>query len=207
MPKINEKFSRLADQATIDKVVKVLREKGVRVDVVKNYETTHKKIFNLIPEGAEVMNMASTSLEQLGVDKIILESGKFKAVREMFKSLDNKKQKMEMKRLGAAQAWAIGSVQALTEDGAFMISSATGSQLPAYAYGADHLLWVIGAQKIVKNLKEGFDRIYKYCFPLENKRALKVYGDKSSVSKILIIDKELIPGRLNVIIVKKKLGF
>jgi len=207
MTETNEKFSRLADQAAIDRVIKALEEKGISVDLAENNDEAVKKIFGLIPEGAEVMTMTSTSLVQLGADKIINESGKFQSARQTFKTLDEENRKMEIKRLGSAPSWAIGSVHALLEDGSLLIASATGSQLPAYAYGADNVLWVIGAQKIVKDLDEGMKRIYDYVFPLENERSLKAYGMGSGVNKVLLINKETVPGRLNVLIVKQKLGF
>ncbi len=207
MMALNEKFGRLADEITINKAVGALKKKGVNVWLVENAEEARKKFFTILPEGAEVMNMSSVTLEQLGINKIIQESEKFKSVRKMFGIMDKEKQKMEMKRLGAAHQWAVGSIHALTEDGSLLVASASGSQLPAYAYGADNVLWVIGAQKIVKDLKQGLERIYEYCLPLENERALKVYGTASAVNKILVINQEFLPNRLNMIIVKEKLGF
>lgn len=88
-----------------------------------------------------------------------------------------------------------------------MIASNTGSQLPAYAYGASHVIFVIGTQKIVKDIDEGMRRICDYTFPLEDKRALKAYGVHSNISKILIINKEIKPDRIKIIFVNEILGF
>lgn len=95
----------------------------------------------------------------------------------------------------------------MTEDGQVVIASATGSQLPSYAYGASNVIWVVGTQKIVKNLDEAMKRVYEYVFPLEKERAMKVAGMKSSVNKILLINKEATPGRIHIIFVQEKLGF
>lgn len=116
-------------------------------------------------------------------------------------------QAREKQRLGAAPDWAIGSVHAVTEDGKVLIASATGSQLSAYAYGANHVVWIVGAQKLVKNFEDGLKRLYEYSLPLEDVRARKVYGAGSSVNKILIVNKEPAPERITMIIVKEKLGF
>ena len=121
--------------------------------------------------------------------------------------MDRGKEGTEMQKIGAAPEWAIGSVHAITEDGHVLVASNTGSQLPAYVYGAGHVVWVVGAQKIVKDTTEGIQRIYEYCFPLENERLMKAYGVPSGVSKLLIINKEKIPERLTAIFVKEKLGF
>ena len=153
------------------------------------------------------MNMSSVTVDSIGLSKEILESGKFDAVKNKFKTMDAKIQGQDMKKLGAAPEWTIGSVHAVTEDGKVIVASATGSQLPAYAYGSNHVLWVVGAQKIVKDLDEGMKRLCEYVLPLESERAMKAYGMASSINKLLIFNKESNPSRITMIIVKEKLGF
>ena len=122
--------------------------------------------------------------------------------------MNRKNQGREMQKLGAAPEWAIGSVHAVTENGEVLIASASGSQLPAYAYGSSNVIFVVGAQKIVKNVDEGIKRIYEYCLPLESERARIAYGvPGSSVNKILIINKEFQEKRINLIFVNEVLGF
>ncbi len=95
----------------------------------------------------------------------------------------------------------------MTQTGQVLIASNTGSQLSPYAYGARHVVWVVGTQKIVKDFAEGLQRINEYSLPLENERAQQAYGKGSNVSKILIVNKEVQPGRITIILVKEKLGF
>ncbi len=204
--KIKEQYGRLADDLTINATADRLRDNGITVYLAADRAEAIKKIGEIIPAGAEVMNMTSTTLAELGMDKEIEGSGKFQAVRKILEA-PGERTKLELKRLGAAQGWAIGSVHAVSQAGSIFVASATGSQLPAYAYGADNVLWVVGAQKIVKSFSEAIDRLYNYCLPLENERALKVYGVPSGVNKIFILNKEAAPERLNMIIVKEKLGF
>ena len=96
----------------------------------------------------------------------------------------------------------------MTEDGAAVIASATGSQLSAYAFGAEKIIWIVGAQKITPNLDEALKRVYEYTLPLESERAKKAYGvPGSAVNKLLIIKKEWQPDRITMIIVNEALGF
>ena len=156
----------------------------------------------------EVMTMTSVTLDTIGVPQEIQSSKKYNFVREKLMSMDRKTQSVEMQKLGAAPEWAIGSVHAITEDGHAMIASNTGSQLPAYAYASPHVIWVVGAQKIVTNVDEGMKRIYDYVLPLESERAHKAYGvPASAVNKLLVVHKEVIPNRITVILVKEVLGF
>lgn len=200
-------WEKLADEQTLKRAVASLKNNNVEAIVVKNGEEARKKVLKLLPKGAEVMTMSSLTLDTIGVAKEINESGNYSAVRSKLMSMDRKTQGLEMQKMGAAPEWAVGSVNAITETGQILVASATGSQLSAYAYGSAHVVWVIGTQKIVKNLDLGFKRIHEYAFPLEDARARKAYGVGSGVNKILVTNKETIPGRITVIFVKEKLGF
>jgi hypothetical protein len=52
--------------------------------------------------------------------------------------------------------------------GSRVLASATGAQLGAVAFGATTVTFVIGAQKVVSDLDEGFRRVEEYCLPLED---------------------------------------
>jgi hypothetical protein len=69
------------------------------------------------------------------------------------------------------------------------------------------VIWVAGAQKIVKDVSEGLRRIEEYCYPLEQEHTQKLYNMDTSVNKVLIFNREFRPGRVTLIIVKEKVGF
>ena len=198
----------LKQENIIIKTSDALKANGFDVYIARNGTEAEKKVLGLLPDGAEVMNMTSATLDKIGVSADIESSGKYVPIRKKLMSLDRNTQGSEMRKLGSAPEWSIGSVHALTQDGKVMIASATGSQLPAYSYGAEKVIWVVGKQKIVENVEEGFKRIYEYALPLESERARKAYGVQgSSVNKLLIVNKEHIPGRITIIIVNEELGF
>ena len=202
-----KKWDKLANEKSIRKTVEALKVHGIESIIVENGKDAKKKVLEILPKGAEVMNMSSTTLEEIGITKEIMESGNYNPVKKKLMSMDRKTHGREMNKLGAAPEWAVGSVHAVTEDGSVLIASNTGSQLPAYAYGASKVLWVVGIQKIVKDVQEGIKRVYDYSQKLESERMKRLYGIPSFVSKLLIINKEIIPGRITMILVKEKLGF
>ncbi len=201
-------YTKIPSKEIIDKTASALKANGIEVYISKDGDDAKKKIFELLPKGAEVMNMTSVTLDELGISADINNSGNFNSVHKKLKSMDRKTQGSEMRKLGAAPEWTIGSVHAVTEDGKIMIASNTGSQLPAYVYGASNVIWVVGMQKIVKNIDEGFKRIYEHTLPLESERAKKAYGvPGSAVNKLLIVNHENIKGRINLIFVPEVLGY
>ena len=180
-------FDQLKDLQTVEKTIAALKSNGITAYCVETGATAKKKVLELIPQGAEVMTMTSVTLETIGLVKEINESGKFDSVRNKLKSLNRETQSAAMRKIGAAPEWAVGSVHAVTENGEVVIASNTGSQLAAYAYGAQHVIWIVGMQKIVKNRDEALQRIDEYALPLENERAKKAYGIGSNVSKLLMV--------------------
>ena len=201
------KWDQLADDSTIEKTIKALKANGIEAEVVEDGETAKKRVLELIPPKSEVMTMTSMTLEVTGIAKELDESGRYDAMRPKLAKMDYKTQGREMRKLANVPDWTIGSIHAVTEDGQLLIASNSGSQLPAYAYSAGNAVLVVGCQKIVKNTDEGIKRIYEHSFPLEDERAQKAYGMRSGVNKILIVNKEIQPSRITVILVKEKLGF
>jgi hypothetical protein len=98
-------------------------------------------------------------------------------------------------------------VQAVTESGQVMVVSKSGSQLGPYASGAGKVIWVVGAQKLVKDLNEGLRRIYEYSLPHEEAHMQELYRAGTAANKILIVNGEVRPDRITMIIVKEDLGF
>lgn len=201
-------WGKLATEKSVEKAIRNLEVNGINAVVVGNKEVARKKVLELLPQDAEVMNMSSVTIDSLELPKEINGSGNYDSVKNKLEKMDRKTQGSEMQKLGAAPQYAVGSVHAVTEDGKVLIASNTGSQLPAYSYGASQVIWVVGTQKIVANLNEAMRRIYDYVLPLESERVKKAYGmERSNVSKLLIINKEILPDRLTLIFVKEKLGF
>ncbi|MDD5594148.1 MAG: LUD domain-containing protein [Candidatus Margulisbacteria bacterium] len=200
------KWDTLADQATVEKTMAALKASGITTYYVGTGAEARQKFFELLPQGAEVMNNSSTTLIQLNIVDELIKSGKYNSVRNKLMAMDRKTENRQMQMMGSAPEWSVGSVHAITEDGHVMIASQSGSQLPGYAFGADHVIWVAGTHKIVKDREEGNKRIYEYVLPLENARAMKAYGKGSAVNKMLIINQDPAP-RLNLILVNELLGF
>jgi L-lactate utilization protein LutB len=201
----NLAYARLASEAQIERAAKALEANGIKVIVAASGEEARQKLFELIPAGAEVFTGSSMTLEALGIPEEV--NKRYDSVRARLATMNPQTQMREMIKMGAVPEWMVGSVHAVTEDGTVVIASNTGSQLAGYAASAAHVVWIVGAQKIVPNLDEAFKRIREYSLPLEDERALKAYGMNSSISKLLIVHREVMPGRATMILVKEKLGF
>ena len=199
------RFKQVADAAKIDRTVAALTKRGFAATVVADGAAAKKAVLALIPAGSEVFTFTSATLDATGITDA-LNAAPYVSLRDKMYALDRNTQGAQMRAIGSAPAFAAGSVHAVTEDGKLVVASATGSQLPAYAYGAGHVVFVVGAQKIVKDLAEANERIETYTLPLEDVRAQAAYGVNSAINKSLVLHGEQ-PGRIDVIIVAEELGF
>ena len=203
----NQEFTQLASEEQLARTVRALETHGIRAVVVETGEEARTRVLDLIPSGAEVYNSPSRTLELLGLTEDIEHPTRFQSVRARLHSLDRVTQRREIRSLTASPDVLVGSVHAITEQGEVLIASALGSQLAPAAAGAGSVIWVVGAQKLVHTLEEGFRRIREYSYPLENERTHQVYGQASAINKILIVNGEALPGRITIVLVKQNLGF
>jgi hypothetical protein len=201
-------FAGPVDDATIQRTAEALRAKGYTVHVAATHDAARDLIVGRVPEGAEVSQGASETLEDLGVTEVIEHSGRFDAVRPRTRAMDRSTPEgiRAMRKLGAAPDWYVVSAQALVEDGTIVVASNTGSQLAPISFGAGNVIFAIGAQKIVPDLDTAFRRIEERSLPLEHVRMQKLYGVNSHIRKLLVIRSESRPERITVVLVKEPVG-
>lgn len=204
---IRRRFGTVRDDARVRRTAAALEANGISVIRAADAAEAKRIVLGLVPDRSQVHHGASQSLEKSGIADEIEKSGRYEALRPRIWSMDRKTQADEIRRLTSAPDVMLGSVHAVTETGSLIAASASGSQLGPYVAGAGRVILVVGTQKIVSDLKEALRRIDEYVFPLEDARAQAAYGVHSGVNKVLIINRELTPGRITVVFVDQVLGF
>lgn len=202
----NREFAELANEEQIKQVVSALGANGMKTLVARTGEEAKKIVLDLVPQGVEIYSNLSKTLDTIGLSAEFDKSGRYNAIRPKVLSLDRKTKADEIRKLRAIPEYIVGSVHAITEAGEVLTASGTGSQVSAYAYGAAKVIWVVGAQKIVRDLNEGFRRIKEYSHPLEDARMQEAFGVNSSLNKILVINRD-VPDRITIVLVREELGF
>ena len=204
-------WNSIPSKEIVEKTAEALRANGFDVFIVQNAAEAKKKALEFIPAGAEVFTMSSVTVDSTGLGAALNESGIYDAVKPKLYKMDQKKEGREMRKLGAGPDFAVGSVHAVTGTGTLLIASLTGSQIPAYAYGAGTVIYVVSTKKIVPTLDDAWKRLEEHVVPLESERARKAYGlpegFKSFPSKVLVFNREVQPGRVKVILMNEDAGF
>jgi LUD domain len=207
LDQLSRRWGTVADDARVKRTMVALEANGISALRAADVAEAKRIVLDLIPDRSQVHHGASQSLELAGVVSEIETSGRYDPLRPRIWSMDRNTQADEIRRLSAAPDVMLGSVHAVTETGALVTASMGGSQLGPYASGAGRVILLVGTQKIVSDLEEGLRRIEEYSFPLEDARAQAAYGIHSAVNKVLIINREITPGRITVVFVDEDLGF
>lgn len=203
------RYDVLASKETVEKTMKALKPRGINPEFVNKKEDALNRLKELIPPDAEVMTAGSTTLDQIGfTDLLISGKQKWRNIKgEILAEKDPVKQ-MELRKKSVTAEYMAGSVHAVVETGEVLVVNATGSSIPGYSFSSDNVIWVVGTQKIVPTVEEGFKRLREYCFPLEDKRMKSIGYEGSALGKYLLFEREINPNRkVTLIFVSEVLGF
>ena len=199
-------YDQLATEADLAATVEALAKNGFDVKVFETKEEAKEAVIAMVPKGSEVFTATSVTLDETGIAEV-LNGDDYVSLRNQMTALwGQEDKKKEMKKIVAAPDYMLNSVHAITRDGKLMIASATGSQLPNDAYGADKVIFVVGAKKLVTDIADGIKRIEEHSVPLEDVRAQAAYGIHTNFRKLLVLNNE-VPGRITVVIIKENLGY
>lgn len=209
MPAVNPPVvdtSQPASEAEIAAVVAALGHNHIEAVVVDTRQQARDRVLELVPVGSEVHWAKSKTLEDLGLTETFLDPTRYDAVRPRYMSLDRQTQGREIRKISSAPDFMVGSVQAVTADGALVAASYSGSQIGPYAMGAGRVILVVGSQKIVPDLETAIRRIRGTVQPYEDARLREQMGRGTHLAKLLITYMEPLPGRTTVILVREPIG-
>jgi len=202
---VDESFAVPASDEQLSRAVKGLIERNYTAYVVDTVAEARALVRGLLPHDKSVFTSVSETLRISGIQADVDTSGEFRSVRADLADVDPADIRT-MIGMGATPDVIVGSVHAITEDGVLVAASASGSQLGPYAAGAERAIWVVGAQKVVPDLDTALRRVRDYSYPREHERHRHT-GRASFIGKVLIMEREFLPGRGTVVLVREEIGF
>ena len=196
----------VADIDALEHVAAALRAHNIEAIVVASGAEARETVLGLIPEGAEVHSGKSKTLEDVGLYRELVESGRYDAIRPRLMAMDRQTQAREMRKLVAAPDIMLGSVAAVTQDGLLVAASATGSQLgatPRVPVGSSS--WS-AARRSCPTCRPPCDASSEVVFPYEDAQVFERLGVHTVLEKVLLIYGEWMAGRTTVVLVREPVG-
>ncbi len=203
-------YSTLASKDSVQKTMDALTERGYLPELVKSKAEALKKIKELIPQGASIMNGTSRTLEEIDFINYLKKGNHgWNNLHDAILAEKDLAKQATLRKQSVFSDFYLGSAHAVAESGEIVIASNSGSQLPHLVFTSPNLILVVGTQKIMPDLDAAIARLKEHVYSLEDARMKKVGMGGSYISKMLVINREppFMGRKFHIIFVGEKLGF
>lgn len=203
-------FNKLADSEVVKKTVSALRAHKYEVLVAKTRSEALEEIKKSIPSGVSVMNGSSVTLEQIGfVDYLKSGAHDWNNMHAAIAAEHDLEKQKQLREKAIISDYYVGSVNAITDNGEYIVASNTGSQLPHFVYTSKNLILVVSTKKIVSNIDEAMKRLVEHVVPLEDKHIQEKYGMPTQLNAILVVKGEssFSKRKITFILIEEDLGY
>src|SRR5712691_4275296 len=123
------------DDAAIMRTVEALQARNIHVMVTDTHEEANNALIQLLPEGAEICDSTSETLDAIGFTAFVRGNPRYKNLHDVYEAEPDMAKRNDLRRRASIADYFIGSAQAIAETGEIFVASATGSQLYAVNTG------------------------------------------------------------------------
>ena len=204
----------------ISGLIKNLGKRNISAFYCEDKSKAIDRLLEIIPASSSIGISGSVTLDQIGILKRLEARGN--KVFNQYKAGISREESLELRRLGSQADYYLTSANAISEKGELVFFSGYGNRISGISY-AKNCIVVCGINKITADLEEALRRGREYATPLNCKRlnwSTPCFKDgicrkeicfppdyKRMCCQILIIEAEVTPDRLKVILVGENLGF
>ena len=181
-------------------------------------EEANKLALSLIPEGDSISWGGSMTIRDMGLTKLVKESGKYNVMdRDLAGSTEEMR---EIQRQALLCDTFLMSTNAMTSDGELVNIDGLGNRVAALCYGPKQVIVITGVNKIMHSEEAAIERARNVAAPINMQRCSgkvtpcsktgkcgNCSGEDSICGQVVITRFSMIPSRIKVIIVNDDLGF
>lgn len=149
------------------KVVEALTKRHFEAYYVSDSKDVAAKVMELIPAGASVSWGGTTTVDQLGIKKVLADKGYKLIDRDTAKSPEEREEIMHQALMSD---FFLMSSNAITEDGELFNIDGKGNRVAALCYGPKNILIIAGMNKIVPDMDAAYDKVRNYTSPVNAMR-------------------------------------
>ena len=198
----------------IEKTIKNLEKNGFEVLHVKSKEEALSIAKNYIKDGLKIGLGGSTTVAQCGLLDFLTNHQNINLCNQYENGI-SMEENIQRRRDGILSDLYITGCNAITQNGELVNADGDGNRVAAQIFGPKKVLLLVGKNKIVKDIDEGFKRIKEIAAPKNvermNKKAISMgkeprYNLDNIANKFSFIngDKE---GRTTIILIDEDLGY
>lgn len=203
----HSRYDEAPDDETIEAVVSNVEDRNVAVHRFESGDDARAHLEAQISEGDTVMNGHSTTLKELGFVDVLEAADSFEFLGNEIEAIDDDEERADARRNAMTADVFFDSVNAIAESGELLGANASGNAVGAWPFAAKQLVLVGSTNKIEPSWDAAVERIREYALPLEDARAQEVYGQGSTVGKLVSLEQERVDDRTQLVLVDEHHGF
>lgn len=197
-------------------IIKNLEKRNMEGYYFDDSASCVKAIIDLMEEGSVVSWGGSESVKECGLMDAI-QGGKYTLIDRMTAKSPEEAREIFSKTVLAD--YYLMSTNAITMDGELINIDGNGNRLACLIHGPKHIIMVVGMNKLVSTVEEGYDRVRDIATPANTVRLNKNTpcahtgrcGDCLSpdciCNQVVITRRSGHPGRIKVFFVAEELGY
>lgn len=147
----------------IENTIKALEKNNIKAILVKDKSEVCSTVKSMLFSGAKITVGGSMSVIESGVFDII-KSGEYNFLDRLRNGI-TKEEQLEVYKSVLDSDFYFCSSNAVTENGELINVDGNCNRISAISFGPKKVIMVVGANKIVKDINEGFLRIKKVAAP------------------------------------------
>ena len=198
-------------------LISAIEKRNMTAYYCENKEACLQKVLEILPEGCTIAWGGSESIKEAGIPDAVKESGKY-TVYDRAKYLSPRQVK-EFNKLAFSSDYYFMSSNAITLDGMLMNIDGNGNRVANLIFGPEHVIVVVGMNKVVPTIEDAYDRIRNIASPPNTIRLRKntpcsklgncgdCYSDDCICNQIVITRRSREKERIIVLLVNDNLGF
>ena len=198
-------------------LISAIEKRNMTAYYCESKEACLQKVLEILPEGCTIAWGGSESIKEAGIPDAVKESGKY-TVYDRAKYLSPRQVK-EFNKLAFSSDYYFMSSNAITLDGMLMNIDGNGNRVANLIFGPEHVIVVVGMNKVVPTIEDAYDRIRNIASPPNTIRLRKntpcsklgkcgdCYSDDCICNQIVITRRSREKERIIVLLVNDNLGF
>lgn len=198
-------------------IISALEKRNMTAVYCESIEDCRKKVLELIPDGSVISWGGSMSIHECGIPAALKAEGKYDVLDRSEYVTPEQQQEFAVRTF--TSDYFLMSTNAITLDGELVNIDGNGNRVASLIYGPKHVIVVTGMNKVVPDVKQGFDRVRNIASPPNTIRLNKNTpcsklgrcGDCMSpeciCNQIVVTRRSREKERIIVILVNENLGF
>lgn len=195
--------------------LEVLKSCGYDAHFVKDKASALSLVKTYIKSDMSVGLGGSESVKEIGLLDYLLNNKEI-TLYNQYEAGISMEENIKRRRQGLVSDIFVSSTNAITKDGKLVNADGSGNRVAALCYGPTNVLLIVGINKIVDTLENGFKRVMEVAAVKNinriNNKAIEMgkepkYNLENIANKFSWIKGDDIKGRIIIILVDEELGY